>query len=146
MLDKIRQLFAAEEDSETQSMTHLHMAACALLLEVAWADHSIADAELQQIRQRMQTLFDLPEDTILELIQQSRQAHDDSVGLFAYTRLLNDHLDAAQKTEVVRSMWSVAFAEGGLDRFEEATIRRVADLLYVPHANFIATKLETRDD
>ncbi|MEM7078900.1 MAG: TerB family tellurite resistance protein [Pseudomonadota bacterium] len=145
MLDRIRELFADKDVAAPAPSQNLHVAACALLLEVAWADHDMAPAELAQVSIRMQRIFDLPAHEAEAIIRASREAHDDSVGLYAYTRLLNEALSIEEKTEVLAAMWSVAYAEDGLDRFEEATIRRVADLLYVPHANFIATKIDERD-
>ena len=37
-------------------------------------------------------------------------------------------------------MWKMAFADGSIDRYEEHLIRRVSDLIYVPHVNFIEAK------
>ena len=41
-------------------------------------------------------------------------------------------------------MWEVAFADGKLDPFEEALIRKTAELLYVDHAQFIKTKHDSQ--
>jgi uncharacterized tellurite resistance protein B-like protein len=41
-------------------------------------------------------------------------------------------------------MWRVAFADRRLDKYEEAQIRKIADLLYVPHKDFIRTKLRVQ--
>jgi uncharacterized tellurite resistance protein B-like protein len=38
-------------------------------------------------------------------------------------------------------MWAVAFADGNLDKYEEALIRQVAELTYVPHQDYIRCKL-----
>ena len=37
-------------------------------------------------------------------------------------------------------MWQVAMADNALSQYEEHVIRKVADLLYVPHGDFIAAK------
>ena len=37
-------------------------------------------------------------------------------------------------------MWRVAMADSALSRYEEHVIRKVADLLYVPHGDFITAK------
>jgi uncharacterized tellurite resistance protein B-like protein len=41
-------------------------------------------------------------------------------------------------------MWQVAYADGRLDKYEEGLIRQVAELTYVPHAEYIRTKLAAR--
>jgi len=37
-------------------------------------------------------------------------------------------------------MWQVAFADDNLDRYEEHLIRKVAELTYVSHQDFIRLK------
>ena len=39
-------------------------------------------------------------------------------------------------------MWSVAFADGAVDKYEEHLIRKIAGLIYVPHQEFIRTRLQ----
>jgi uncharacterized tellurite resistance protein B-like protein len=37
-------------------------------------------------------------------------------------------------------MWELAFADGDLSKYEEYVIRKVADLIYVSHSEFIRAK------
>jgi uncharacterized tellurite resistance protein B-like protein len=37
-------------------------------------------------------------------------------------------------------LWQVAYADGSLDPYEEALVRKIADLIYVPHREFIQAK------
>jgi uncharacterized tellurite resistance protein B-like protein len=37
-------------------------------------------------------------------------------------------------------LWKVSCADGKIDAHEEHLVRKVADLLYVPHARFIQAK------
>ncbi len=41
-------------------------------------------------------------------------------------------------------LWRIAYANEALHRHEEYLVRKVADLLYVPHSAFIATKHKAR--
>jgi uncharacterized tellurite resistance protein B-like protein len=66
---------------------------------------------------------------------------DAAVSLHEFTRLLNDALAPTDKQRVIGLLWRVAFADGTLDRYEDHLVRKVADLLYVPHAEFIRAKL-----
>ena len=45
-----------------------------------------------------------------------------------------------QKRDLLAMMWRVAMADNEISRYEEHVIRKVADLLYVPHGDFIAAK------
>jgi uncharacterized tellurite resistance protein B-like protein len=37
-------------------------------------------------------------------------------------------------------MWELAYADAELDKYEEYVIRKVADLIYVSHSEFIRAK------
>ena len=50
------------------------------------------------------------------------------------------HFTPEQKVSVVEMLWQVAYAEGRLDPYEEALVRKIADLIYVPHREFIQAK------
>jgi uncharacterized tellurite resistance protein B-like protein len=58
---------------------------------------------------------------------------------------VNDHYSPGQKGELIAAMWQVAFADAELDKYEEHLIRRVAELIYVPHDEFIRSKVVARD-
>ncbi len=40
----------------------------------------------------------------------------------------------------MKAMWEMAYADGDLNKYEDHIIRKVADLIYVPHSEFIRTK------
>jgi uncharacterized tellurite resistance protein B-like protein len=58
--------------------------------------------------------------------------------------VINDHYSAEQKLKLVAAMWTVAYADGDLDKYEEALIRQVAELIYVPHQDYIRSKLDAK--
>ena len=42
-------------------------------------------------------------------------------------------------------LWRVTCADGHVDKYEEYLVRKIADLLYVPHREYIRMKLEVID-
>ena len=42
-------------------------------------------------------------------------------------------------------MWQIAYADGELDKYEEYIIRRVSELIYVAHNDFIRAKQWARE-
>ena len=50
-----------------------------------------------------------------------------------------------RKIGLVDCLWEIAFADGRVDHFEENTIRKIADLIYVEHKDFIKSKIRVRD-
>jgi uncharacterized tellurite resistance protein B-like protein len=37
-------------------------------------------------------------------------------------------------------MWEIAYADGNIDKYEEYVIRKVSDLIYISHDDFIKCK------
>ncbi len=146
MFEKLRQLVRQRAAASTtpDEAVSVAQAAAMLLLEVAWADHEIDDAELDAMRRTLKSLY-LMEDAAFEaLIRQARADHDASTGLFPFTRTLNDALTVEEKTALLTELWRLTRFSGERHHYEEHVIRKIADLLYLSHEDFIATKLIAR--
>ncbi len=139
LLERI-QAPAAEDSPETT----VELAAAVLLIEVAWADHQVADAELRAIERALKAVLQLSDEDVRALIDESRTAQRDSVGLHRFTRAIVDAWSAEQRFELLVQLWRLAYSDSGLDKYEEATIRKIADLLYVDHPRFIAAKFKAK--
>jgi len=120
------------------------LAAAALLLEVSWADQEMSQAELDLIAAALERTFRLAPQAARDLIEQARREHDASVGLYGYTRVINEHWDEPAKFDLVVALWRLALADDVLDRYEEHTIRKIAELLYLDHDRFIEAKLRAK--
>jgi uncharacterized tellurite resistance protein B-like protein len=59
------------------------------------------------------------------------------VSLHGFTRLLNDELDESEKSRVIGMLWKISVADEHLHRYEDALVRKVAELLYVPHREMV---------
>lgn len=138
----LRRLTTPRADTDPQRLVAL--AAAALLLEVSWADHEISEAELDIIDRALRTTFGLDADEARELIEQSRRDHAESVGVYGYTRAINDSWDEAAKFDLLVALWRLALADDELNRYEEHHIRKIAELLYLSHARFIEAKLKAK--
>jgi len=44
------------------------------------------------------------------------------------------------RVRIVELLWKVAFADAVLDKYEEYFVRKIADLLYVSHKDYIQAK------
>jgi uncharacterized tellurite resistance protein B-like protein len=49
-----------------------------------------------------------------------------------------------QKIAIVEHLWRVAYADGTLGAHENHLMRRVADLLHVPHGAYVSAKMRAR--
>jgi uncharacterized tellurite resistance protein B-like protein len=120
------------------------MAAAMLLLEVAWADQKISEAELDATRKAIESMFHLAPAQVQQLVDRARAEHETAVSMYPFTRAVNDTLSMDDKRALILELWRLAGADDGGEPHEEYTIRRIADLLYVSHEDFIAAKLAAR--
>ena len=143
MIEKLKELFASSETPRAAPEPAL--AGAALMFEVAWADHEVGEQEIERMAALLKDLFGLQDVQVEKLLDETRGLHDDSVGVYPFTRAINEELDQEQKFDIVHALWQIALADDTLDRFEEHTIRRIAELLYVPHDRFIEAKLLAKE-
>lgn len=119
----------------------LPRAAAALMIELALTDAGSSDVELTMIHQAMTRAFGLDSAELDELLAQAHSAQRASISLYDFTRELRGGLEPEQRGELIEWLWRVAYADGRLDHHEEHLVRRLADLLGVPHHEFIRRKL-----
>jgi uncharacterized tellurite resistance protein B-like protein len=130
---------AGQEVAVTQD--ELRMAAVVLLVEVMMADHYIAESEKQQLLSSTMELLQTSREESVELIDQAVHQHDDLVSLYDLTRVINLHFDQDRKIELIAHMWRIAYSDQQWDKYEEHLIRKVADLLYISHKDFIHARV-----
>lgn len=143
MMESIRQFFAehmAPVNGQTQGRAQahmdaeeerqrLHVAACALLLEIAYADEAFSDAERTHIEAVMQRHFDLDEETAEALIEVAEAERSRAVDLYQFTSLIRDSYDLGQKTLLAEIMWGLVLTDGDVQRHESYMLRKIANLL-----------------
>ncbi|HEB26466.1 MAG TPA: TerB family tellurite resistance protein [Porticoccus sp.] len=141
MIDRLKQFFTTEIVNQSGDKEHQQqLAAASLMVEIMVIDRKLESAERNVIQQLLQKQFELSDAEIERLIELAQQEVDEATSLFQFTRLVNDHFKAEEKIGLVENLWRVAYADDHLDKHEEAMIRRIADLLYVSHSDFIRAK------
>ncbi len=80
------------------------------------------------------------------MLELAEQAQREATSLFQFTDLIRDHYSYPQRVALIEAMWRIALADNRLDRYEEHLIRKVAELLYVSHRDFIGAKLHVQGD
>ncbi|MGS0537212.1 tellurite resistance TerB family protein [Pseudoalteromonas sp. SaAl2] len=142
MFKQIKQLFSTFNEQPNQMQEHdLKTAVAALLIEVMRADTQQQDDELKTLTFTLKKYFQLTDEEVDELMQSAGKSLDDAIDYFQFSKQINNQCSAEQRIEIIELLWRLAYADGELDPQEEYVIRRVANLLYVTHEDFIAAKL-----
>lgn len=122
------------------------LAVAALLIEVAMADHKFDDKELDSLSHALERKYSLTDAEITELISAAKSESNHATSLHQFTQIVNQYCNSIEKFNVIKAMWEIAFADGSLDKYEDYLIRKVADLIYLPHSEFIRAKNMTKAD
>lgn len=134
----------AKDDTTAGTADKLHLACAALLLELCQADQEFDDAEQRALREILRQTFNLDESTLDTLWTLAHEEARGATSLFQFTSLINDSYTYKEKVRLLEHMWEVAWADGRIDRYEEHLIRKVTDLLYLSHGDFIRAKLASK--
>ena len=145
MIVKIRQFFeqhiVVTEALDENVLEHqLQLACAALMIEVLYADHSVDQSELDTLRDVLQDSFDLSMDEAENLIQLADEERIEATDYYQFTSLINEFYTQQQKRELITRLWQMAYADNSIHKLEEHLVRRLADLLHVPHSAFMQSK------
>lgn len=118
----------------------LELCAAALMTEIAMADSGIDADERQVIEASIRHHFHLDTAEADGLLDAARQEVDHATSLHEFTRVVNETLSREEKVTIIELLWKVASADMVIDKYEEYYIRKIADLLYVSHGDYIKAK------
>lgn len=118
----------------------LRVACASLLVEMVRADFDESEAEVARAREVLTERYGLDGPDAERLLDAARREADHTVSLFRFTHLVNQHLGAADKLALMGMLWDVAYADGRIDKHEDALMHKLADLMYVPHADLMRLK------
>jgi uncharacterized tellurite resistance protein B-like protein len=149
MIESIRNFFSrtmqptegATEDPEAseEERHRLHVAACALLLELAHADDTFTEGEREHVEAVVRRHLDVDEETAKGLLELAEMERKSAIDLYQFTSLIRESYDLGQKTLLAEIMWGVVLADGNIDKDESYLLRKIANLLdlkpgYLSHA------------
>ena len=148
MLDRFKAAFARRvKDASIESDTddqQIALAAAMLLLEVAWADHEIEERELALIRSSLVALYEISDKQVESVIAEAKLEHREISSIHPFTRALNEQLNTDERKRLLESLWRLNTFDGSEFHYEEGVIRKIAELLYLTHTDFITAKLGAR--
>jgi uncharacterized tellurite resistance protein B-like protein len=133
-------------DSADTRFSRVQVATCALFLEVAHSDGQFHQAEARLVKDLLGGMFGLPSEAVAELVELSRDRQENSPDLFQFAREINASFSLDEKLAVLEGVWRIIYADGTLDKFEDALARQLATLLRISHREAIACKMKVLEE
>jgi len=145
MFQSLKQLFSQINQTSTSPIIDLDLAMTVLLYEVAAADFTIDQQEENAIQSLIADSFNLNKEQAQALLVQAKQHQNNAISLQQFTHILREKLDRPSRVNFIHSLWQVANSDHNVDVNEEHIIRKISDLLYLNHSDYIRTKLKVID-
>ena len=146
MIEKLQQMLrkhlGSGEGSRGDDGLELRLATATLLMEVARADNRITEDERRDVRRLIEKHYALSPEQTQDVAASAESMSRHATSLYPFTRLINRACSPEEKVRIIGMLWRVTCSDGYVDKYEEYLVRKIADLLYVPHREFIRMKLE----
>jgi uncharacterized tellurite resistance protein B-like protein len=143
--DLFDSVLAAPPPSEAERARHLQLATAVLLVEVMRADAERGAPERVAVVRSLRAQFGLDRQATQDLVALAEETSRTANDFFQFTSVINDGFDQVEKAAIVESLWRVAYADGKLEPEENHVISRLAELLHVPHGEYIAAKMRAQE-
>jgi uncharacterized tellurite resistance protein B-like protein len=147
VLKAIRDFFdqnLAPSDKPAGRKHTLELATATLLAEVMRLE-GVEPAERDAVLTAVRAQFDLEAGEAEELVRLAEEESKDAHDYYQFTSLIRQHYSQEDRQAIVELLWRVAYADSRLTAHEMHVVRKIADLLYVPHAAYIAAKMRAKE-
>ncbi|ASG66388.1 hypothetical protein CEW91_09680 [Idiomarina piscisalsi] len=111
-----------------------------LMTEISLADGTLSPEERNYLLADLKNEYQLEGDAAENAIEKAVEAVREAASLHDFTAPLKA-LEYSEKVQLLETLWAVAYTDNELDPHEEAMLRKLADLLYINHADYIKAKL-----
>ena len=131
---------AASEMGAADREAALRLATAVLLIDVARADQVFEESEFDRLLQLIESHFELTPEQAAALVNAASETAEDMVSLHEFTQILHKHLDENEKARIVSLLWQIAYADSRLDKYEDALVLKISDLLHVSRGRVMRLK------
>jgi uncharacterized tellurite resistance protein B-like protein len=132
-------------DPDGQETGHdIHVATCALLVEIARIDGTFTDEEMETVLSILKEKYGLSREDADELIQEAEKQLEESVDLWQFARLINENYSNEEKMKILETLWQVVYVDGKMDQYEHYLMNKLKHLLRVSHDQLIEAKLKAK--
>lgn len=147
MLNKLSDFLStviAPTSVESRPEHTLQLATAVLLIEVMRSDADSTDQEQATILKILRERFFLSDAEVAQLSRLGHKTVNAVTDFHQFTSLINRELELSEKIRIIEYMWQVAYADGKISAHENHLMRKLADLLHIPHADNVTAKMRAK--
>lgn len=149
MLNKLQNLldnFLKTEDYESSDSAYeLKIATCVLFLELAYADFTVVAEEESELKQSLSNFFQIDTQEVDQLIDVAKKKRQQRTDIWLFTNRIKEKFERPEKIKIIEMLWQLVYADGKIDKYEEALMRKISNLLGLSHGEMIQAKLKAQE-
>ena len=131
MFEKFRSLFEKTETKEDNEFDATQLAVASLMITTAKYDGIFDEIEKEEILKLLKNYYELTEEGLINLIKISDTMVDNASDIHQFTSKINSSLDDEEKLTIIEMLWKIIIADGRIDDYENALVRKLSGLLYI---------------
>lgn len=142
MLDRLLSLFrdVPARRSNADRSDDPRVAVAALMYHIIDAD-GVRDAdEADKLRQAVAEAYQLSGSELDHVLIAGETAERDAVDLYAFTSVINRHLDHPARRELISLLWEMVYADGERHELEDNIVWRVSELIGIEPQERVALR------
>jgi uncharacterized tellurite resistance protein B-like protein len=123
---------------------HLHLAVASLLHEATRVDLSEHEEERAAAERALAGLFGLAREECAAVLAEGREKAKHLTSYFGPVAVIKRDMSQPERVRLIEALWRVAYADGGLDRYEDHFVRKIGHLLYVANTDIMIARNSAR--
>ncbi len=144
LLRALRHALKPETALTNLDSTALSEAIATLLIEAARVDNNTTEADIAEAKKSLKLLANINSEQADVLIRKVSLPKNRPTSYLPLTKTINQNLDYDQKCVLIGAMWAIAHSDSHIDPHEDHIIRKISDLIYVSHRDFIDQKIKSQ--
>ena len=131
MLKKIAEIFERDVKKEIPEFDESQLAATSLMILTAKYDGEFDEVEKAEILKMIRDFYSFDKNKIDRIFETALSLTEKANDIHQFTSELNKSLDDDEKLSIIKMLWKIVIADGRIDDYENALIRKISGLLYV---------------
>lgn len=119
----------AEPTSATSEEKNILIAS--LLIECAKEDGDFSDDEIIKIKSLLNTKLNIDSNNVNAIFDAALEITQDNVEIYSLTKDIRDNFSHEEILKILEYMWTVMLADGHVDDFEAALMRKIIGLFHL---------------
>ena len=119
----------AELTSATSEEKNILIAS--LLIECAKEDGDFSDDEIIKIKSLLNTKLNINGNNVNAIFDAALEITQDNVEIYSLTKDIRDNFSHEEILKIIEYMWAVMLADGHVDDFEAALMRKIIGLFHL---------------